>query len=155
MKILVPVDGSQPSLRAVRLAIAMAKKARPSEIALVNVQDTRRLDFGELGPATPTLLEQAAREEGEQALRRAVALCKAAKVKYSAQVEIGAIAETAFQSGGASAWTISSWARVGWAACAACCWARWRRNSFISPPCRSLWSSDAGAVGSSDAGAAG
>jgi nucleotide-binding universal stress UspA family protein len=99
MKILVPVDGSQPSLRAVRLAIAMAKKARPSEIALVNVQDTRRLDFGELGPATPTLLEQAAREEGEQALRRAVALCKAAKVKYSAQVEIGAIAETAFRIG--------------------------------------------------------
>jgi nucleotide-binding universal stress UspA family protein len=95
MKILVPVDGSQPSLRAVRLAIQMTREEPGSSIALVNVQNTGTLEFGDLGASTPALLRQAVLREGNAALRRAIALCKAAKVKFSADIEAGAIAETA------------------------------------------------------------
>jgi nucleotide-binding universal stress UspA family protein len=97
MKLLVPVDGSKPSLRAVKLAIAMAKKSPGSEIALVNVQNTGTLEFGELGPSMPALLEQAVEREGQAALKKAVALCQIAKCRFSAQVETGAIAETAMR----------------------------------------------------------
>jgi nucleotide-binding universal stress UspA family protein len=97
MKILVPVDGSKPSLRAVRLAIAMARSSPRSEILLVNVQNTGTLEFGGLGSSTPVLLRQAVEREGEAALKPAVALCKAAKLSYHAQIETGPIAETAMR----------------------------------------------------------
>ncbi|HWA42959.1 MAG TPA: universal stress protein [Hypericibacter adhaerens] len=99
MKIMVPVDGSQPSLRAVKLAIAMTRQEPKSEVALVNVQNTGTLEFGDLGAATPTLLEQAAAEEGTAALKKAIALCKAAKVKFSTDIEMGPIAQTAIRIG--------------------------------------------------------
>jgi nucleotide-binding universal stress UspA family protein len=94
MKILVPVDGSKPSLRAVRLAIAMARLSPRSEILLVNVQNTGTLEFGELGSATPVLLQQAVEREGKAALKRSVALCKASKLPYRVEMEVGPIAET-------------------------------------------------------------
>ena len=99
MKILVPVDGSPPSLRAVRLAIRMTREEPGSAIALVNVQNTGTLEFGGLGASTPVLLQQRVLREGAQALRKAIALCKAAKVKFSADVEIGPTAETAIRLG--------------------------------------------------------
>ena len=99
MKILVPVDGSPPSLRAVRLAIRMTREEAGSAIALVNVQNTGTLEFGDLGASTPSLLQQRVLREGGQALRKAIALCKAAKVKFSADVEIGTVAETAIRLG--------------------------------------------------------
>jgi nucleotide-binding universal stress UspA family protein len=99
MRILVPVDGSPPALRAVRLAIRMAREEPGSAIALVNVQNTGTIEFGDLSASTPALLLQRVLREGDQALRKATALCKAAKVKFSADVEIGPIAETAIGLG--------------------------------------------------------
>jgi nucleotide-binding universal stress UspA family protein len=95
MKILVPVDGSPPALRAVRLAIRMTREEPRSSIALVNVQDTGTLEFGDLGVATPALLRQRVLREANAALKKAIALCKASKVKFSADIETGPIAETA------------------------------------------------------------
>jgi nucleotide-binding universal stress UspA family protein len=99
MKILVPVDGSQPSLRAVKLAIAMSRQKPGSEVALVNVQNTGMLEYGELGPAKPALLKEAVLHEGREALKKAIALCKAARVEYSADIETGPIAATAIRIG--------------------------------------------------------
>jgi nucleotide-binding universal stress UspA family protein len=99
MKILVPVDGSQPSLRAVKLAIRMTREEPGSAIALVNVQNTGTLEFGDLGVATPAQLRQRVLREGNAALKKAIALCKAAKVKFGADVETGAIAATAIRFG--------------------------------------------------------
>jgi nucleotide-binding universal stress UspA family protein len=99
MKILVPVDGSQPSLRAVKLAIRMTREEPGSAIALVNVQNTGTLEFGDLDAATPVLLRQRVLREGNAALKKAIALCKATKVKFGADIETGAIAETAIRFG--------------------------------------------------------
>lgn len=94
MKLLVPVDGSDPSLRAVKLAVSMAKKAPRSDIVLVNVQDTSTLDLGELGLVSPARLRQLAQQTGEKALKKANALCKAARLRFTAHLEIGPVAET-------------------------------------------------------------
>jgi nucleotide-binding universal stress UspA family protein len=94
MKLLVPVDGSAPSLRAVKLAIAMAKTARSSELLLVTVQNLAALGAADLGFLDPTLTRQAARRGGEKALRKAIAAAKAAKLNFSTRVEIGPIAES-------------------------------------------------------------
>jgi nucleotide-binding universal stress UspA family protein len=94
MKILVPVDGSEPSLRAVTLAIKLAKGARTSRILLVTVQTLAALDAGDLRILDPSLAHEAARRSGEKALRRAVARVKAAKLRFSTRVEFGPIAKT-------------------------------------------------------------
>jgi len=94
MKILVPVDGSEPSLRAVKLAIAMAKTARASELLLVTVQNLAAIGATDLGFLDPTLAHQAARRSGEKALRKAIALAKASKLRFATHIEIGPIAET-------------------------------------------------------------
>jgi nucleotide-binding universal stress UspA family protein len=43
MKILVPVDGSPASLRAVKLAIELAAGRQQTSIALLNVSNTQCL----------------------------------------------------------------------------------------------------------------
>jgi nucleotide-binding universal stress UspA family protein len=94
MKIVVPVDGSEPSLRAVKHALAMAKGARSAEILLVTVQNMVALGASDIGVLDPSLVVQAARRNGEKALRKAIALAKAAKIRFSTRNEMGAIAET-------------------------------------------------------------
>jgi nucleotide-binding universal stress UspA family protein len=94
MKLLVPVDGSDASLRAVKFAISIARMAPPSEILLITVQNSGTLGLGELGLVSPAVFQKLALSAGAKALRKAIALCKAAKLKFSADVETGPIAET-------------------------------------------------------------
>jgi len=94
MKLLVPVDGSAPSLRAVKLAIAMAKTERSSELLLATVQNLAAIGATDLGFLDPTLAHQAARKSGEKALRKAIAAAKAAKLRFATKIELGPIAET-------------------------------------------------------------
>jgi nucleotide-binding universal stress UspA family protein len=93
MKFLVPVDGSECSLRAVAYLIRLAKCREVVEIQLLNVREPadaweirRFLNADEIGK-----LQQS---EGELNLAEAKALLDKAGVPYRAQVRVGPLAQT-------------------------------------------------------------
>jgi nucleotide-binding universal stress UspA family protein len=91
MKILVAVDGSKPSLKAVQLLIDHADWYRSApEVELLTVH-----------PPVPTVrhlnkaqLEKYYAEEGEAMLAPARKKLDAARVRYQARVLVGPVAET-------------------------------------------------------------
>jgi nucleotide-binding universal stress UspA family protein len=96
MKILVPVDGSPASIRAVRLAIDHVKAQRAeASLILVNVQNFSTVGFPEGTEIMPAAWiaekeESAARE----ALKEAVAVCREAGICYLTRAERGGVAAT-------------------------------------------------------------
>ena len=94
MKILVPVDGSEPSLRAVQVAIAMTSGARSAELLLVTVQNVAPVGAADLGLLDPILVHKAAQRIGENVLQKATELVEAARLRFTARVEMGPIAKT-------------------------------------------------------------
>lgn len=91
-KLLIPVDGSEHALQAVRYAIHLADQFRePPDVLLVNVQSTiPLLDRAMDGrPSHVHALEQPAREHGARALAAAETALQKAKIPYQARVEIG------------------------------------------------------------------
>jgi nucleotide-binding universal stress UspA family protein len=95
MRILVPVDGSDCSLRAVSHVIAVRRHFGPAdelELHLANVQVGLPGEVGQFISA-----EQIAgfhREESEKALAPARALLDAAGLRYQTHTEVGRVAET-------------------------------------------------------------
>ncbi|HEY1361903.1 MAG TPA: universal stress protein [Xanthobacteraceae bacterium] len=93
MKLLVPVDGSPASLRAVNLAIGLAKERQQGSIVLVNVQN-----LAMLGPGAGAMLAAWIEEEEEsaaaKALKEAASACQAARVPFTTRSERGAPAAT-------------------------------------------------------------
>jgi nucleotide-binding universal stress UspA family protein len=95
-KILVPVDGSAASVRAVRLAIDHVKALRAeASLILVNVQNFSTLGLPEGTEIMPAAWiaekeESAARE----ALKEAVAVCREAGIGYVTRAERGGVAAT-------------------------------------------------------------
>ena len=95
-RILVAVDGSGPSLRAVGLAPPLAR-ASGGSVTLLHALDPRLLrwlptEFGiagtvGLGPR-PDEVERAFREEAESQLARCRRLCEAAEVPVTARIEV-------------------------------------------------------------------
>jgi len=93
MNIVVPVDGSPAALRAVKLALAMAKAKRGSRLVLVNVQNLVTVGMGEAAIVLPVELEdRMIRRLGKAATRAAAAACAKARVKFKALVEKGPVA---------------------------------------------------------------
>ena len=92
MKVIVPVDGSAPSLRAVRYALALAAGG---DIVLVNVQSPEALGASDF-TAVVTVEEdrRLAARRSRQALRKAVRLCRDAHARFATLAEIGPVAET-------------------------------------------------------------
>jgi nucleotide-binding universal stress UspA family protein len=93
MKFLVPVDGSECSLRAVSYLIRLAKCREVVEIYVINVREPadtwevrRFLNANEIAE-----LQQG---EGEAHLSAAKALLDAAGVAYDAKVLVGPVAQT-------------------------------------------------------------
>jgi nucleotide-binding universal stress UspA family protein len=93
-KLLLAVDGSECSARAVRWTIeAIGEMKVPSELHVVTVQpaiasgDVRRF----VGSET---IERYQREEGDKALAAARALLDEAKVAYTPHILIGQVAQT-------------------------------------------------------------
>ena len=95
-RILVAVDGSGPSLRAVGLAAALAR-ARGGSVTLLHALDPRLLRWlpTEIGIAgtvglgpRPDEVERAFREEAESQLARCRRLCEAAEVPVTARIEV-------------------------------------------------------------------
>ncbi|MCW5747783.1 MAG: universal stress protein [Alphaproteobacteria bacterium] len=85
--ILVPVDGSENSDRAVRHALGMAKLAPGTVLHLLNVQASVGSLVTMFVPKAN--VESYHREEGEKALASAVKICADAGVKAVTHISVG------------------------------------------------------------------
>jgi nucleotide-binding universal stress UspA family protein len=88
MKILLPVDGSDVSLQAVRFAIGLAGQGLATQALLVNVQEPATL-YEMLMAHDPTVLANVANAAGEHALAGALAMLDAAGIACETEVATG------------------------------------------------------------------
>lgn len=93
MKILLPVDGSELALEAVRFAIRMGSAGLKASAVLANVQEPANL-YEVLVVHDPELIDRASAEAGLHALRDAQALLDAAGLEYECEVAKGDPAHT-------------------------------------------------------------
>jgi nucleotide-binding universal stress UspA family protein len=95
MKILVPVDGSPASIRAVKLAIDQARAVARASIVVVNVQNLSTLGLAEGAGIMPLgWIEQEEERASSEALQEAATVCREAEVTYVTRSERGGVAET-------------------------------------------------------------
>ena len=98
MKILVAVDGSKPSLKAVQLLIDHADWYRsPPQVELVTVH----LPVPTVRHLNKAQVEKYYAEEGEAMLAAAKKKLDAARLPYKARVLVGPVAETLVEHAGA------------------------------------------------------
>ncbi len=93
MKILLPVDGSELSLEAVRFAVRMLLAGLHGDAVLANVQEKANL-YELLVVHDPERIQRASAEAGLHALVGAQALLDAAGVAYECEVAQGDPAHT-------------------------------------------------------------
>jgi nucleotide-binding universal stress UspA family protein len=95
MKILVPVDGSPASNRAVKLAIDHVKALPEASLVLLNVQNFSGLGVPEGAEIMPsTWFEQEEKRAADEALKDAVFTCREAGIRYASRAERGGVAAT-------------------------------------------------------------
>lgn len=92
MKILVPVDGSEPALEAVRHVLSLLGQGLNASVLLVTVQEPVYLYEVMLAPDADTL-ERVAGAVGAKALAASEALCEAAGVAYEREIASGEAAQ--------------------------------------------------------------
>ncbi|MBI2750957.1 MAG: universal stress protein [Burkholderiales bacterium] len=93
MKILLPVDGSELSLEAVRFAIRMVLAGLRADAVLANVQEPASL-YELLVAHDPEVIDRVSGEAGLHALQNARELLDAAGVEYECEVAKGDPAHT-------------------------------------------------------------
>jgi len=93
MKILLPVDGSEPSLDAVRHALSLLNAGLKATFVLATVQEPVYLYEMVLPPAAE-VLERVTGAEGGKALASAEALFNAVGVPYEREIGSGDVAPT-------------------------------------------------------------
>jgi nucleotide-binding universal stress UspA family protein len=93
MKILLPVDGSEVSLEAVRFAIRMARSGLETSIVLANVQEPATL-YELVVAHDPQVLEQVSAAAGAHTLAAAQALLDEANIYCECEVASGDPAHT-------------------------------------------------------------
>ena len=93
MKILLPVDGSELSLEAVRFAIRMLLAGLHGEVVLANVQEPASL-YELIVAHDPEVLEQVTAQAGLHTLKSAQDLLDAAEISYECEVAQGDPAHT-------------------------------------------------------------
>ena len=93
MKILLPVDGSELSLEAVRFAIRMVQGGLRADAVLANVQEPANL-YELLVAHDPEVINKVSDEAGRHTLQSAVALLDAAGIQYECEVAKGDPAHT-------------------------------------------------------------
>jgi nucleotide-binding universal stress UspA family protein len=93
MKILLPVDGSEVSLEAVRCVIRMARAGLETSVVLANVQEAATL-YELVVAHDPQVLAQVSAAAGAHTLLAAQALLDAADVSYESEVASGDPAHT-------------------------------------------------------------
>ena len=95
MKILVPVDGSAASIRAVRLAIDHVMLLPEGSLVLLNVQNFSGLSLPEGAEIMPSSwVEQQEERAAGEALKDAVAMCRERGISYVTRTERGGVAAT-------------------------------------------------------------
>lgn len=93
LKALIPVDGSENSLRAVRHVIGLVQGREPMEIHVVNVQEP--VEAWEVKRVfRPEEIEAAQELEGGDELNAARGLLQAADVPHVCEVLLGDVAES-------------------------------------------------------------
>lgn len=93
MKILLPVDGSEWSLEAVRFAVRLAGAGLGAEVVLANVQEPANL-YELIVAHDPQVLESVCAEAGEHQLQAATDLLRAARLPFETTVCRGDPAHT-------------------------------------------------------------
>ena len=93
MKLLIPVDGSELSLEAVRFAVRVLLAGLRGEVVLANVQEPATL-YELIIAHDPEVIDQVSAEAGIHALQEARALLDAAEVDYECEVAKGDPAHT-------------------------------------------------------------
>lgn len=93
LKILIPVNGSELSLDAVRHALGLRRQGLDAEFVLANVQEPASL-YEMLTMRDPQLLEGVSAGAGEHLLEGARQLCNAAGASYECEVGSGDPAHT-------------------------------------------------------------
>ncbi len=93
MKILLPVDGSEVSLKAVRVALDMKRQGLAAELVLANMQEPANL-YEMMTAPDPEVLERVSQAAGADILAPAVALLTAAGVAFETEVGGGDPAHT-------------------------------------------------------------
>jgi nucleotide-binding universal stress UspA family protein len=93
MKLLIPVDGSELSLEAVRFAVRVLLAGLRGEVVLANVQEPASL-YELIVAHDPEVIDQVSAEAGLHALQGARALLDAAEVAYECEVAKGDPAHT-------------------------------------------------------------
>ncbi|WP_342619376.1 universal stress protein [Rhodoferax sp. GW822-FHT02A01] len=93
MKLLLPVDGSEFSLEAVRFAIRLVADGLRADVVLANVQEPANL-YELIVAHNPEVIEQVSADAGMHALRSAQALLEAAGIAYESEVAQGDPAHT-------------------------------------------------------------
>lgn len=96
MKLLVPVDGSDASRRAVDHAVWLIRGRTNARLLLLNVQNDDTLGLSDIDPETGSEAELAARES-RKVLRAAAAVCEQADVPFETRAEFGPVCETIVQ----------------------------------------------------------
>ena len=92
-KVIIPVDGSEPSKRAVQYVIDLVRGGLRVEIELVNVRVP--IDSAYLQRfITREALQDWYRDEGESELKTATALLDRAELPYRKQIVTGPVAQT-------------------------------------------------------------
>ena len=93
MKILLPVDGSELSLQAVRMAIALLGQGLSGSVVVANVQEPATLYEMVVAP-DGAVLQRVSTAAGIDALQQAEALLMAANVVYEREIATGDPANT-------------------------------------------------------------
>jgi nucleotide-binding universal stress UspA family protein len=93
MKILLPVDGSELSLEAVRFAVRLLKDGLSGTAVLANVQEPANL-YELLVAQDPEVIDRVSAEAGLHALQSAQAVLDGAGVDYECEVAKGDPAHT-------------------------------------------------------------
>ena len=91
--VLVPVDGSDNSLRAVRVACRQIAHGKPMEVLLLNVQAPNHSAVVKQY-LSQDMIDKFHQQEGATALASARTELDAAGVAYSSRVEVGDVAQT-------------------------------------------------------------
>lgn len=90
-RVLVPVDGSEPSLRAVRHAVAIARLLPATEIVVANVQPRIRANARVARIVSQAMIDDYSRQKSEEAAALARKLLDAEGRNYVADLRLGPV----------------------------------------------------------------
>ena len=93
MKLLLPVDGSEVSRKAVRVALQLLQRGLVADIVLANVQAPANL-YEMMTAPDPLVLERVSQAAGADILQPAQAVLTAAQVAFESEVATGDPANT-------------------------------------------------------------